>query len=387
MANPIADAIRRIVGYDPTQSSLGPNVIRKPLSGAVSIGYMLPDKSAAGNKSGAPGTKYNPDKDNPDGVKKPPGGDPKANESGGNEVDPKDPNKAIYEAGDGEHSGKSLIEDQDVKESDSLPSGVGGVLLPAQGGGTVNAITDVYDCETGIGLEIREDGMFRPPPGWENAETPPGDGPADHWELGVSWFAPGFPAGNYANNPLSAATASKNAVFPEYTQFISEVFDGAFPHPGGVRRYIYTWEKPLDPLHDQVSFYAQDESCTPVDGDIICPTTNPASPTKWPADGKMQLKRLPNGNFVRSDFEPDEDIIMGLGLGNSSTIRFCYEGTGGEKTGERIPTDDGGWMVYQHIAGVAQGVIKVFGPDNRVRGYTDAAGMSAYLPAPAQVEE
>lgn len=385
MANPLADAIRRIVGYDPNKSQLGPDKFRGPLQGTTGIGYMQADKASAGSKSGGPGTTLGNTAPE-DGMVKNSETKKPAAETGGNKVDATDPSKAIYGPNDGVYDPVDFLNTEDtlttLKDAEDLLTGVGNLTSAAQGGGTLNGMNGITDCSTGKAINVRFDGFFVPPPGWENAETPPGDGPADHWELGISWFSPGFPSGYTANNPLAAATQSKNVVFPEYSVLVDTVFDPAFPHAGGMRRYIYTWEKPLDPTHDQVSFYAQDQACSPSPGDDICPTENPASPQYWPVDGELQLKRLPDGRLVPSDFEPPEDRIPEYMDGNRTTLNFCF--SGGSRQGRVEATNDGGYMIYEKIAGVGTGIYKRFGPDNKIKGYSDAAGAQEYRILPRE---
>lgn len=378
MANPLADAIRRIVGFDPTRSKLSLAMDRGKVLGTTGIGFMQPDKVSAGSVEGGKDEKLG-DKAPPDGLIKPPfTGNP-----GGNVVDATDPSKSIYSAGDGDYSPESFINPDGMttlKKTEDFLSGVGMVANGAQGGGTLNGLTGITDCISGKSLAIRLDGVFVPPTGWADAETPPGDGPAEHWELGTRWFAP---PSFRANNPLSAAQSAKSdAGQGDYTNLVGSAFDGSFPHAGGNRRYIYTWEKPDDETHDQVSFYAQDETCTPVEGDLICPDSNPASPTHWPEDDEMALTRNPQGTFGSSPYEPLADRVAALASGSRTTLDFCFNG--GTKQGRIEATNDGGYMIYETLDGSGVGIYKIFGSDNRVIGYADAIGAQAYRILPGE---
>lgn len=383
MANPLADAIRRIVGFDPTRSQLLNITKRGSILGQSSIGYMEPDKATASSVTGPKDATLGDKAPNDGMVVTPTSGI----NTGGNIVDATDPTKSIYGPNDGVYSAADVINPNTttLAQSNKFLTGIGMLTSGAQGGGTLNELNGITECVSSKSVAIRFDGTFVPPTGWENAETPPGDGPAEFWSLGTRWFAP---PSFRANNPLSAAqTAKANGGHGAYSVLVDS-FSESFPHPGGTVRHVYFWEQPGDETHATVSYYAQDETCTPIEGDFVCPTENPASPTHWPEDGVMQVTRSPTGNISSSTFEPLADRVAALAAGDRSTIDFCFDdGSGGAvRQGRMEATNEGGFMIYETIDGNGTGIYKIFGPDNRISGYADVAEAQAYRIMPNENE-
>jgi len=389
MANQIADAIRRIVGFDPTRDPLAPGGEKGQILGSTGIGYLYPDQSSVG-KSNTGGTSPVNNAPADDKIITPDTGKP-AYQTGGNRVDSKDPSQAIHTVNDGVYTASEVITpttDKTItlKDTKKYESGLGGLTDAASGGGTLNGLTDIYDCDDGTAIDIRLDGYFVPPAGWENAETPPPPNPDDVWVQGFAWGATmGSNPIKYANKSgaMAYAQATAEATFgfdPDDMELSYMAFEDAPPQ---FLEGASTFQVRVKRISTGDIFFfgviGLQDCSNPFYGSAYCPTEDPTPPPKWPADGKMQLIRTPEGTLVASPYEPEEDMSWNYADGQQSTINFCFEG---DRKGVLEPTNDGGYMIYETVAGFGQGIYKIFGMNNRVIGYTDAAGAEAYRPLP-----
>lgn len=375
--------LRKIVGIpEGNKGQLSPAVQRAAWGGGRGIGYMNPDNLTSGSQSGKSGqTQLGGTRGtNPGGVQN---GTTKkdAKDTGGNEVDPADPTKSIHTGGgggsgtypmDGENG---IIDSTTLREVQQMENGIGEITSPADGGGTLNGITGIHDCENPeIEFEIRTDGQEVPPPGWDDPNTPPETQEWRRFTQGTRWIGSSGTPSTRAPLAITAAESQRDLSGDgAFTDLEGEpVKDDSFPHTGGNTRWIFTFKNPNTSATAQ--YYSMDETCTPSSGSSSCPIDAP--PQKWDPDGKMQMK-LVNGKYVVSEHEPDADIVAKYKNEPRSIIDFCF---GDGRHGRLEPTGDMGYMIYETSGGSPTGIIKVFGSNNRVIGYTDAAGMSMFLP-------
>jgi len=381
MANPIADAIRRIVGFDPTRSQLLNITKRGPILGQSSIGFMQPDKATAGSVTGPKDAKLG-DKAPKDGMVKTP---MSGINTGGNIVDATDPTKSIYKPNDGVYSASEVInpETTTLSQSNNFLTGVGMLTSAAQGGGTLNGLTGITDCVSGKTIAIRFDGKFAPPPGWDDDTTPPPPEPGFEWEQGYAWGTTLASPPTKSPSQSGARAYAKSfhegvgAQWPGDTEIFSytpgveaaQFVDASTTYQVRIRR-ISTGEIALGGLIGK-------QVCdNPFYGAPSCPEFDPTIQTEWPEDDEMQIARSPTGGLSTSTWEPAADLVPSLISGDMTSLNFCFEG--GTRQGRMEATNEGGYMIYETIGGAGTGIYKIFGPDNRVKGYADAAGAQAY---------
>lgn len=398
--------LRKIVGIpEGNQGRLGAALQRAQWGGARSIGYMNADNLTSGNATGTsgsttlgnaikgttlPGTVTNGTTNKP------------ATETGGNEVDPRDPSKSIHYGGGGAGSGKYEAEDvidnaTTLKKVEQFENGIGQITSSADGGGTLNALSGIYDCDNpGIELEIRTDGMFEPPPGWDDPNVPP---PLPFYEqqlTGKQWYrkmsaSPAVSVGTCIQSDRPSFATLAEAIADDITtqgscydstDSITQTSDNICGTVNFVSAAMVTYTTrtggcaPSDPTTTTESYFIQ-ATCTP--NGTTCPSSDVTEDPdmKWPEDGKLQLA-LNNGVLAPSDREAEADRVEKFFNGQArSQIDFCF---GDGRTGSLTPTSNMGYMIYETSGGVATGIVKIFGSDNKVVGYTDVAGMSSFLP-------
>jgi hypothetical protein len=394
MASPIADAIRRIVGFDPTRSNLSNATSRGPISGKTGIGFMQADKASAGGVTGGKGSTLGNIKPEDGMIKTPTSG----NNTGGNIVDATDPTKGIYSSGDGSYNAEDVINPEDLNielhDSEALLTGVGMLTSAAQGGGTLNELKGITDCVSGKSIAIRMDGKFAPPPGWNDDTTPPPATPEDQWVVGYAWGATqGTNPTKYANYSGAAAYAKSylegaGAIWPgdtlveSYTSFADEGSDAPDQFVSAATTYQVRIRRVSTGEIFLGGVIGMQDCSNPFYGAPYCPEFDPTIPTHWPEDEEMQISRSPTGGLSTSTWEPEADIVPGLIGGDMTSINFCFDG--GTRQGRMEATNEGGYMIYETIDGAGTGIYKIFGPDNRVKGYADGVGAQAYRIIPGE---
>lgn len=215
-------------------------------------------------------------------------------------------------------------------------------------GQAINGIDNIYDCDSGKEIDIREDGRAIPPDQWGSAGQDPG---ASQWELGLSWSIPD--AITWVDStPYGAARQFQdwyNALNPSDPAYYdrAERVDDA-PAPG---QYMYNvW---FTRASGDFNLPATNNACTP-GSSLTCPTEYEVSP--WPMGDKFQLIRGADGILRPHPLDPNVPTKYEDGV---TTIDFCY---GDGQTGRREATRDGGFMYYETDGegGAATGLAKIF---------------------------
>jgi len=313
--------IRKIVGIDINQSGLGNATIKPRLGSRRGIASFNSDKQTISSQTGTQGQTTSQDLNTGDLT------DPFA--EFGNYINPSDPSGGAYDYDNGTFEADDDLFDTLPGLHDDSGNGIGG--NDNGNGGTLNGISGLIDPETGLALDLRFDGIARPPIDWLNSQTPGNE--YERWELGVYWLAPGSPS-TTAGTPIAAATTTKNAVFPDYTTLLSATFE-LFAHAGGSVRWVFVFERPSD--NDTVSFYAQDQSCS-MTPDSACTIFNPVT---YQPNERMQLI-LGSGVWEVDPREAPEDVIPSYTDNQHSRIDAEF---GTARTLSIIPTATGGFII------------------------------------------
>lgn len=375
--------IRRIVKVDVNQKALGPANRKASIDARKGIAYNSAQVGSPGGARGSSstlGTTLGNDWFDDGSLEEDIGSgsnDEADGEEKGNSTDPKNPTKSIVEYDQGTHDIEDIIDDAPGTPypSDTVPQGLQQTML--KNGGTLNGVTGAMDCDSGKELDIRMDKLLRPPAGWDTLQDP-GDvsGPNGYykWEAGRSWFGSSISQPEGYDAITAAKAARDESGDGDKTTVLSATFDGDFPHTGGVFRWIFEFQNPGTMA--VASYYAADHSCTPVSGDPICPFTNP---TRWPADGKMQIVLNTDGTYKAAELEAPEDIIPKYTDNLHSRINFCF---GDGRFGSIIPAINGGYIITETLTegGTATGLGKLFNSQNKVIAYVSELTIPKYLP-------
>lgn len=361
MSNKYVQDIRKIVGIDVNQSTLSVPTFKPRIGAKQGIGYFNQDNQTVASskkdkdqklkESLDSGTVYNSDFD------------------GGNYLDPADPYSNTYDYDSGTYEATdSLLTDLPSIIDSTAGTGMGNNSVST--GGTLNGITGLLDPESGQSLDLRFDGLVRPPVGWDSVDVPADE--YDRWTAGTQWFAPGSP-GAYSAVPILAAKIQRDVAHSDYTALVSAEIEN-FPHIGGSVRWVFVWERSSD--NDQVSFYAHDESCSVSPSDPFCPLY---SPIKHPADGLMQLVAS-GGKWQVSEYEPLVDVIPSYTDNQHSRIDAQF---GSGRFISIIPTRNAGYVIGETdtLGGtLISDVNRVISAYGKVIDYITAAQLPGLLP-------
>lgn len=392
-----ANAIRRIVGWDPTQSELENATKRVSITGKRAIGYYNVDKGSTTAVTGKSGeTQLTLGTTLPeDGIIKVPDMLLNPSLTGGNEVNVRDTIRSIYHKEDGVYTMAQLIDNNSLSEADASILGLTNLTNPAEGGGTLNGLNGLFDCETGIELDLRFDGLFTPPDGWENPDTPPQFALVEQKLAGKQWrhridAGASLPnIGMCIQSPDAPYATLGEAIENEHwesspcflgTKSITEGASNVCLTSGFVSGALVTNNTMqgscISGESEVINTYHLFELITCTPNGTTCPNEDEISDPDqhWPADGKMQLI-WEDGKFKFSDREPVADRVPKYMDNQHSFIDFCF---GDGRKGRIQPTAAGGYMIYETNLGVPTGITKIFGSNNKVIGYTDGTGISIY---------
>ncbi len=330
--------LRKIVGVDGLESGLLAPEEKKSISGVRGIVYF----DSSGNTqstSGKPGLTTQPGGDESEGGTDGnqsgggvPGGSNGGNTADDSEIEPPYPVDETAVEGDG------VFSVDDLRLGDS-----------------VNALSGLTDCATGEPVDVRFDGNFTAPDGWDDANTPPID---DDYIPGSYWGLPTTnPAQYRAASPTGVASAL-SATFADRTYFVTGFLDGDF------------WlgaHFDSSPSVDKVQIIITYECLSSVDA--YC-TVLPQA-TQWPAEKPMQLSY--NSETAQFETNPfDGNVSPEYKVPNSS-FSLCND------AGDNIKlflTADGGHAVYNTVTGIAT----FRDSSGKITGFGDGAAVTARQP-------
>lgn len=394
MADRYAEDIRRIVKIDETASDIGSAKVKTQIGGKRGIGYMTADGQGTAGVSGDAGGSSTPTTLQPDsttsnaensGNVENQNGPSNGDSPGGTQIDANNPQSSVYSGGNYDITNIIDMTGERPTPPSSIATGAGKLFNSS--GGTVNGIDGVIDCESGTGLDLRLDGLVKPPEDWSPDGSPPpgyiddssptvtsesGNG-LGIWDftVGTSWIAD--PAGAPAEQTFPTAGQALQYTFGS-TLATGTLSTIEYKEDGIGERYVITY---IDP--NFVEVVLKFEGCE-VGVDEGCPATRPDNipVPNWPSDGKMQLVFIDN-KWQYSEYENSTDVVPKYTDNQNSSLNFCF-GVGGTRTGVVRPTADGGTIMYETSGGAPTGVATILGPDRKVAGYTDAGGIQSYLP-------
>ncbi len=385
MANKYADNIRRIVGFDPTKSSLGDAQQKDSIAGKRGIGYMSTDGRStmsasghSGNFTDGTGTTL---PEIPDGSLDE--GFPPAFGQG-SYIDPTNPLNSILTGAVGRWDIEDIFDGISSPHVGSpLGSGISGIGLGT--GGSINELTGMTDCATGkgIALNYRNEGE-EPPPGWTDADTPP---EGYEWEQGFQYhdtskfsnivgIALGATLAEALMNQAGWISVIGGSIGTFVQMYIGN--DPDYPAATWVAGYADYTHSGGSPPNNLIRVYVHTKSaCTPVT--TYCTLTGPAS-SYHPEDGVMTLTFNGDGGFQQHALEAPNDIIPSLDGQTISSLNFCLDG--GTRFGTLAPAVNGGFMLYETDSegGSPVGVVRVFSSDRQMVAATDITGMQAWMP-------
>lgn len=160
MANRYAEDIRRIAGVDNLAGGIGSQPAKQPIQGGRGIAYFNAD-GTIGSESGTKGETTPPE-----------------DAADGNAVTDGDGNT-------GDDITHEPVSDSGVVPVEDLFNGNMGI------GDNFTGVNGLQDCSTGQEYEVRGDGQFNAPEGWEDANTPPID---PTYTEGEYWGCAGYKA-------------------------------------------------------------------------------------------------------------------------------------------------------------------------------------------------
>lgn len=374
MGNRYADDIKRIVGIDPNQSTLGDAEEKGAIGGKRGIGYVNASSGGVEGESGAPGDKQKSTK------KK---GDSKSNgeDAGTSPLDPANPQNGVISPTDGVYAAADIIDGLSPASKESSPATTDGGL-EYDGSLALNAFTAV-DCSAGTGIEVRLRNDFVPPDAvedsngveghsdWEDADTPPA---LIGWDSGKEWGTGFTPTAPFFSTPQGVADYLTSVV--EQTSIIISAFwaSGANPIDGGFWTIFHDLEGV--PPGTQVDTFVASQSCTPDAESTSCPVTAPTE-TAWPTSGQYVL-RAGGGQFTANQYDSEAPV----GATNpSSKVDFCF-GDEAARTGTVEATRNNGYMLYETSGGNPTGIVRAYDSTGQMVAAFDTSFIDNYRPTP-----
>lgn len=245
-------------------------------------------------------------------------------------------------------------------------SNVSTVLSSGRIGDQINGLNNLKDCNTGVGVDVRTrgDGKFAPPPNWDSSTTPSATNPL-RWDLGQDWISDSGPP-VFGTSPATCA-AEVVAILGAGWSFDAFVTPSTI---GSGAPFVAHYSKP--PTSSAYFSFVQ-QSCTPKDGSVICPTHNVI---KWPATGRMQLARNLDGTFKYSPNQAGADLITAFTDNKHTQLDLCMDDGSGRKVGIK-PTSDGGYMLYEKNAttGDPMGRVEIMDANSKIVAFTNPIDM------------
>lgn len=387
-----ADDIRRIAKGQKIKGVLGSTIDRDPIPGTVTPyleGSFAPTSGGGGSgtsNSTAGSTNSNGSTEQ-DGTQPTDGSDPNTfvkgggGGGGGTPENPEQPSTGVQDV-------EATIDD-DVQQTQKDDTNDSDTRVTTTGSTT--GFTGMTDCGTGQCINIRLDGNFVPPDGWDDPGTPPSD---STFVLGrtftVTTVPPRVLDGPYAT--FGEAVAVKGEIInariaQAYTDsaYWGDIYNNPTVDSGDTESAVQngplgkTRQYKLDGVPDYetsydmvVSIYG--EGCSPSGGDPICPLTAPIA-TEWPTDGCYDLALI-DGTFQTNQYDSEAPADAG-----GSVVDFCF---GTDRTGRMYATAQGGVMLVETTVTdpATTYTAKVYASDGTYQAAGDATPqfMNPYLP-------
>lgn len=340
MANRYQEDIKLIVGVEGSKTGNVPvHTAKDKIKGQRGIVYFNVDGSSSSTTGNTPGT--DEDGTNQKGTTQPDAGSTDAGTSGGssnagNTLDATEL-AAPYPVDDATQSGSGIL-------------AVDRMTL----GDVVNGLSGLIDCATGNPVDVRFDGQFTAPDGWEDAYSPPSD---EYYSEGYYWVGNGW----YGHSPSEVAEKYNSAV------------------GGGLR---FTYENNITDnvvirsywiLNDnyQGFFSASRFSCGGDASDYCAPLDNSSSISEWPAEKPMQLSY--NSETGQYETHPMDGNITTAYSQPVSQFSLCNSNGDSIKS---FAQAGGGQAIYNETTGVAT----FMDASGKVTGYGDGASITNRQP-------
>jgi hypothetical protein len=317
MANRYAEDIRRIAGVDNLAGGIGSQPAKQPIQGGRGIAYFNAD-GTIGSESGTKGETTPPE-----------------DAADGNAVTDGDGNT-------GDDITHEPVSDSGVVPVEDLFNGNMGI------GDSFTGVNGLEDCSTGQEYEVRGDGQFNAPDGWEDANTPPPHPPT--FQYSSLSFSLGDVAGPTASDVLSQAQAlaigtQHSGAVPGSVFEISSVY---FDPSSNETSMLWSGEWVTVP--PGASFNVGDTT----GGSLGSITSHSCAmgdaygyecvPTEWPSSTPAQITwDAESSSFITSQY--DGNVASQYKSNNAGQVTLC-DSSGNQFT--VVPSKDGG-LVFTDV--------------------------------------
>jgi hypothetical protein len=365
-----AEDIRKIAKQGSIKGALSPKQDREPILGGTTdfITGVFSQGSTGGDSGTGSGTT-----DNPNGSTKQ------------EDIKPKNPAnpQTFYRGGGGTSSTTETVPTTGIQDVESVIDGEAGPQSSydynssiAGSGGSLDGITGLTDCSTGQGINIRYDGNFPPPDGWDDADTPP-SGDDGTWVantylvtsalfIGVATIVAATVGDSFQQAQAAIIASSATYDYVLYSP-VTRV---------GTNAWTFQWYSSLTAggTTGVVTTYINRIGCNGEGDPYAACSSSPPLATEWPTDGSYDLSLI-EGSFQTNPYDSEAPADAG-----GSAVNFCF--SGGTRQGRLYATAQGGTMLVETSVGAPTGTAKVYGSDGRLQSAGDATNsfMDQYLP-------
>ncbi len=234
-------------------------------------------------------------------------------------------------------------------------------------GDVVKGVSGLVDCATGDPVDVRFDGQFTAPEGWDDPSAPPED---PEYEAGYYWVSgEGFYAAKFAT-PMGVVRSEETipAGFDEW--------DGDwYLHHKSPADYWYdgiSWYRRKYKINGssetlEASIHAYKVSCGSSIESYCNPTPDDILLTEWPSDKPMQLSY--NAETGKYETNPYDSNVTTAYAQPVSSFSLCN--SNGE-TIKSFPQANGGQALMNQTTGVATFI----DANGKVTGYGDGAAVT-----------
>jgi hypothetical protein len=364
-----AEDLRKIVKSGEIKGALGPKQDREPIEGGITdfiTGVFSQGSTGGGSGTGSETNDNTNDSTKQEDIKP---------------IDPANP-QTFFRGGGGTSSTTDTVPTTGVQDVESVIDGEAGPQnsydynssVPGSGS-SLDGITGLTDCSTGQGINIRYDGNFPPPDGWDDADSPPAtDGvwsASNYWQVGEGSLNPPVLVQMPTAESAYADFQSEMNAHPEVTSF--QIL-GIQSKSQTAWYFTCTFAKNGNG-QGVVSLTVLIRSCVGTGDPSVsgCVATQPSA-TEWPTDDSYDLSLI-DGSFQANPYDSEAPTDAG-----GSAVDFCF--SAGTRQGRLYATAQGGTMLVETVGGVPNGTAKVYGSDGRFQAAGDATNsfMNQYLP-------